>query len=95
MEDLADVVNAQIVYGIEVQSNHEQNPFISMTTNAMKAVDAAVVPGAFLVESFPISTFSFTPLYFNDLLDGSALHSHLDSRRSISTCCSRMEESHN
>ncbi|KAF9468728.1 putative CyP450 monooxygenase [Collybia nuda] len=42
------------VYGIEVLSSHEKDPFIFLTTNGMKAVDAAITPGAFYVEPFPM-----------------------------------------
>lgn len=46
-----------IAYGIETT---EDDPYIATAEHAMEAVNASLVPGAFLVDLFPICEFRFT-----------------------------------
>ena len=47
-------LNLSVAYGIDIES--EDDKFYAASEEAMVAVDAALLPGAFLVDAFPIRT---------------------------------------
>ena len=52
MESLTGSLALSVAYGVNVES--ESDKFYAASEDAMNAVDAALVPGAFLVDALPI-----------------------------------------
>jgi hypothetical protein len=66
LESLSGSLNLSIAYGVNIES--ENDKFYSASEEAMAAVDIALMPGAFLVDLFPIRMCSCQRGHFSEEL---------------------------